>query len=126
MTCKQGSIHSKGLREKIERIAKQEGTALFIAASIFIGAAMFFLIMRSIGRMIPAEWWWLALAAALLSLPKVFKALLDSEEPYLVRFARAFRAGFWAVLSIFSDFSGRLIKLPWQTVEDDKPNHRRP
>ncbi len=100
----------------IRRIVQQEGMALFIGLSIFTGAAMFFVIMQSVGRAVPAGWWWLAITVALFSLPKVFRKLRSSQEPYIVRFAQAFRAGFWSLAMFLADFANVLEKVQWPWI----------
>ena len=74
---------------------------IMIGTGTLTGTIAFFLIMTHFYPDLPIHWLWLALMAAGLLLPNVYKKLKHSEEPYLIRFARAFRVGFlsWSPLS---------------------------
>jgi len=79
---------------------------LFLALSILAGTITFCLAMQSLGEFIPRDWWWMAIAIAIICLPPAFDKLRRSPEPYTIQFAQAFRIGFWSILSTFGQLIG--------------------
>lgn len=90
---------------KKNQVFKREFGVILIWAAILVGAVNFLIVVESSWDMLPNNWWWLVIAVATLSLPKTFKALKSSQDPVLVRFALAFRAGFFSISQL----------LPWLT-----------
>lgn len=97
--------------EKCRQILIREAKALFAGVSTFAGAATFFLIVDRSWGIVPADWWQMALAATLMCLPKVYAKLHESDEPYVILFALAFREGFLYLTFIAPDLSKWVTKM---------------
>jgi len=88
------------------KFTAREARPLFLALSILAGTITFCLAMQSLGEFIPRDWGWMAIAIAIICLPTAFDKLRRSPEPYTIQFARAFRIGFWSILSTFGQLIG--------------------
>lgn len=98
----------KRIRPKLVRIWKiiqREGFVVLLAMSIFAGASFFFHILSSFGSIQISYWWMISIAVAMFSLPWVNNQLKNSTEPYLIRIAIAFRAGFSQLAKLAADLS---------------------
>lgn len=113
MIHEQQSYLDKWIASKLRQMITHEGTAFLIGLSTFLGALVFFAFLHMVGQDVPTGWWWLAITFALLSLPTLFTKLRHSKEPYLVRFARAFRTGFWSFPSIATELSLSVFNRLW-------------
>jgi hypothetical protein len=103
-------IRKRRTGQTIRRVIGCEARAFFLLISMLAGAATFCLIVGQTWDLTLNDWLWLAIAAALLGLPQEFEKLKDSQEPWLVRFARAYRHGFLSISLITPDLSNWLTK----------------
>ncbi len=88
-----------------------EAKALFLLLTTAAGAVTFCLIVDQSWGFGPDKWRWLALAAALMGLPNVWRKLKNSKEPWLIRFAQAYREGFLSLGLIAPEVSGWVTKV---------------
>lgn len=95
---------------KRKQLIEREGKAIFLAIATFAGVYTFLTILKESWPTMPTDPIQLALATALLTLPKVFARLHRSRDPYTVQFARAFREGFLALSSIAPNVSKIVTK----------------
>ena len=115
---------------KENQVFRREFGVILIWAAILVGAVNFLIVVESSWDMLPNNWWWLVIAVATLSLPKTFKALKNNKDPVLVRFALAFRAGFFSISQLLpwlTEGKRRLITL-WQrpNAHEERTNHHQP
>ncbi len=97
--------------KKATRSIKREVFAAFSLFSTLAGALFFGYIAVQMTGTSQTTWPLLAVAGSIIALPKVFKKIKDSQEPYVIRFAHAFREGFVPMYSTaqnLPEFIGRL------------------
>ncbi len=88
-----------------------EAKVLFLLLATAAGAVTFCLIVDQSWELGADKWHGLALAATLMGLPKVWRKLKNSKEPWLIRFALAFREGFLSLGLIAPEVSGWVTKV---------------
>jgi len=111
----------KGFSKRAQDFAKREGPVIFVYISVMTGATVFTMIVGRAWNLTLSDWIWLVIASSLLGLPKVFARLKNSREPYLIRFARAFRAGFLSLSWIAPNMSTWVSKTyeMWKKINDN-------
>lgn len=100
-----------GISKTFKKAIGCEVLAFFLLISMTTGAATFCLIIGQTWGLEVGDWIWLAIAASLRGLPKVYTQLKKSREPWLVRFARAYREGFLSLALIAPDLSTWFTKV---------------
>jgi len=110
--------------KKTTRTIKREVFAAFSLFSTLTGALFFGYIAVQMTGASQTTWPLLAVAGSIIALPKVFKKIKDSQEPYVIRFAHAFREGFVPMYSTAQNLPGLLNKLGIKRGSAKPPNEQ--
>lgn len=91
---------------RLLKISRRELPALFIYASTLAGALLIAAIAIDLTGIKPTAWPLLAISVSIINLPRAFNKDKNSKDPYLIRFARAFREGFIPMSSAMQNIQG--------------------
>jgi hypothetical protein len=96
---------------KVKKIIVSEGKVMFTGFSIFAGVWAFFEIVKESWDLSQVSLPWIIIAITIMRLPNVFVKMKESDDPYLIRFAKGFCDGFLGVQVIAPNISQWIISL---------------
>ena len=98
-------------------VAKREASVVFVYVPMFVGALTFdFLIGKPLGLGGFQIVLW-ALVGSALNLPAAYSRIGHSQQPYLIRIARAFREGFVPMSSILLDIGAKCRQIDFSFLQ---------